>query len=314
MILSVNILTIYILDIIFFVFGTIALFSSIKISLYWDINKTTPYQYSLEKQSYLSATIIKYILYLKIPLILFFVFTLDNLSIVLPGAMCAAGVVDATQYGTYLLILKILNIYIFGFWLLLHNQDIKIKTLPFTKLKFNFFIIIYILLITEIAVEFLMFSSIDPQKLVNCCGSLYSSNSSSYIAQIFKLDNSTLLTLFYGIYFLIIFNYIFRVKYIFGLLNLAFLIFSIVSLIVLFGTYIYELPTHHCPFCLLQSDYNYIGYFIYSFLFIGTFNGISTIYFNNDTNYKISLYCNSLVVILLTYYPIFYYIKNGVWL
>ena len=39
--------------------------------------------------------------------------------------MCAAGVVDATPYGTYLFILKILNIYLFGFWLVLHYLDIK---------------------------------------------------------------------------------------------------------------------------------------------------------------------------------------------
>ena len=27
--------------------------------------------------------------------------------------------------------------------------------------------------------------------------------------------------------------------------------------------YFYELPTHHCPFCLLQRDYHYIGYALY---------------------------------------------------
>ncbi|MCD8478146.1 MAG: hypothetical protein LRY68_09925, partial [Sulfurospirillum sp.] len=43
--------------------------------------------------------------------------------------------------------------------------------------------------------------------------------------------------------------------------NLLFLFFAIVSLILFFSTYVYELPTHHCPFCLLQSDYYGVGYF-----------------------------------------------------
>ena len=117
MILSPEVLAMLILNTIFLLFGTIAFILSVKIFLQWDLNSTTKLQYSLEKQSFLTATIIKYIFLIKLPLFLFFIFTLDKISNLLTGAMCAAGVVDATQFGTYLFILKILNIYLFGFWL-----------------------------------------------------------------------------------------------------------------------------------------------------------------------------------------------------
>ena len=315
MLLTPQILTLTILNIIFLGFSSIAFVLSIKIFLNWDINKTTQYQYKLEKQSYLTATIIKYIFIVKLPLFLFFIFTMDKLSLVVSGAMCAAGVVNATSYGVYLLILKILNIYLFGFWLVMHKIDLDSELLPYTKIKFGFFLLLFILLAIEIVVEFKMFSSIDPNKLVDCCGVLYSSTSSSYISIIFQIDPKILVFCFYINFILIAISYYFDKKELFAFLNLVYLIVSIITLIVFFGTYIYELPTHHCPFCMLQKDYYYIGYLIYALLFIGTFNGIVSGFFIFKKDFiKKAIIFDTLYMLLVSSYPIIYYIKNGVWL
>jgi len=315
MLLTPQILTLTILNIIFLGFSSIAFVLSIKIFLNWDINKTTQYQYKLEKQSYLTATIIKYIFIVKLPLFLFFIFTMDKLSLVVSGAMCAAGVVNATSYGVYLLILKILNIYLFGFWLVMHKIDLDSELLPYTKIKFGFFLLLFILLAIEIVVEFKMFSSIDPNKLVDCCGVLYSSTSSSYISIIFQIDPKILVFCFYLNFILIVISYYFDKKELFAFLNLVYLIISIITLIVFFGTYIYELPTHHCPFCMLQKDYYYIGYLIYALLFIGTFNGIVSGFFIFKKDFiKKAIIFDTLYMLLVSSYPIIYYIKNGVWL
>ena len=37
-----------------------------------------------------------------------------------------------------------------------------------------------------------------------------------------------------------------------------------------------QLPTHHCPFCLLQKDYHYIGYPLYISLFLAGITGMGT--------------------------------------
>ncbi len=39
------------------------------------------------------------------------------------------------------------------------------------------------------------------------------------------------------------------------------------------SVYFYELPTHHCPFCILQKEYGYIGYPLYLTLLGGTILG-----------------------------------------
>ncbi|MEO1953638.1 MAG: hypothetical protein ABGW74_02920 [Campylobacterales bacterium] len=309
MLLNPEVLTLLILDFVFAFFGIIAFILSVKIFLKWDLSSTSESQYRLEKQAFLASTIIKYIFLIKVPLFLFFVFTLDKIADVLVGAMCGAGVVDASGYGIYLLLLKILNIYIFAFWLTLHFNDMKKEQQPYTRLKFGVFIPIFFLFMAELIVEYFMFSDIDIHQMVDCCGTLYSNSSASYISVLFKINTVFLVGLFYGTYIAMFLSYLYKKRYIFSFLNVLFLFISIVSLIMFFGTYIYELPTHHCPFCFLQKDYNYVGYLIYVLLFVGTFNGIVCMFLDR---FKTSLYFNSLYVVLVSSYVVVYYLKNGV--
>ena len=319
MILAPEVLTLLILNSIFLLLATVAFILSVQIFLKWDTNATTQTQYTLEKQSFLAATIIKYIFAIKLPLFLFFVFTLDKISTLLTGAMCAAGVVDATEYGTYLLILKLLNLYLFGFWLTLHYLDINSPNLPYSKIKFEFFIIAFLFLLVEIVLEGIMFSAIDIDKMVSCCGTLYSSASTSVMGDILNINTPLLLGLFYANFLLMILFYKLKIKYLFAITNITFIVIALISLISFFGTYIYELPTHHCPFCFLQSDYYYVGYLIYTALFIGTFYGIRSgimeiIGEEKNSSYKVSLIFNTIYMLVVTAYPLVYFVLNGVWL
>jgi hypothetical protein len=273
----------------------------------------------LENYSYLSATIVKYIFAIKVPLFIFFIFTLDKLSTIINGAMCGAGVVDATPYGSYLLLLKVLNLYLFAYWIVLNAQDVKLEVQPYVKAKFRLYIALYALLVAEIVLESVMFGAIDLDSVVDCCGVIYSSSSGTYIASVLAFSKILLLSTFYGLLLSLVVTYYFRVKYLFSLLNLLFVIISLITLIAIFGTYIYELPTHKCPFCFLQKDYNYVGYILYIFLFIGTFNGLvlSFIDFKREESekfYRASIVFNLLYSATVTYYPVMFYVKNGVWL
>lgn len=317
--LTPQIITLDILNILFLLFGAVAFYESIRIVLLYNADATTPLQYKLEKESYLVATIIKFIFYIKIPLFIFFIFTLDKISNILPGAMCAAGVVNATEYGSALLILKIINLYLFGFWLVLNQQDMHSRERKYIRMKFFVYIFAYILLVVEILSQIVMFFSIDPTSVVDCCGAVFSTSNGTYMAEILSLKPLYMLSLFYGIFMLVMLGYAVKNRYLFSFFNLLFLIVSIMSLISFFGTYIYELPSHHCPFCLLQKDYNYIGYLLYILLFLGTFYGIviGLITFEEDGLYKkmrLSLLFDFLYLMIVSYYPLSYYLKNGVWL
>lgn len=315
MILSPEVLTIFILNLIFAIFAIAAFYMSVKIFLNWDINSTSKTQYILEKQSVLTATIIKFIFAIKVPLFLFFIFTLDKLSNVLTGAMCGAGVLDATEFGTYLMVLKILNLYLFAYWIKLHVEDIQDEKQPYIKIKFGIFIVLFFLFITELILEGIMFNAIEIDKMVSCCGSLYSSSSLSVIGSIIKLDNTTILSIFNINFLAIVVFYFLKNRYMFAFSNLVFIVVALVSLIAFFGTYIYQLPSHHCPFCFLQSDYYHIGYVIYILLFVGTFYGIVVGFINSsERNYNISIIFNFFYVFILSLYVALYYVEHGVFL
>ncbi len=313
-----EILTIYILDFLFLVFASIAFYYSVKISLSYDQNSSTQQQYDLEKKSYLTATIIKYILFIKIIMFVFFVFTLDKLSNILVGAMCAAGVVNASEYGISLLILKMLNLYLFGLWITLNSQDMKSVEQKYFKTKFLLFTLVYILLLIEIFAEIMMFTDMDIHSVVDCCGVIFSVTDTTYISEVLSKDK-LLMGLFYTTYIILIVVYILKNRIFFGVLNLVYLIISLLSLIAFFGTYIYQLPTHHCPFCILQKDYYYIGYLLYIFLFYGTFYGLSLAFLDYEKEekfkrFKLSMIFNTLYLGVVSIYIFSYYLNNGVWL
>ena len=60
---------------------------------------------------------------------------------------------------------------------------------------------------------------------------------------------------------------------VFGWLSAGMLVAGIAAVIAVISVYYYELPTHHCPFCLLQAEYYYIGYPLYLALFAGGIMG-----------------------------------------
>ena len=319
MLINPEILTLYILNTIFLLFSSVAFIMSLKIVKKWDVNATTELQYSLEKQSYLTATIIKYIFYIKLPLFMFFIFTLDKISFVLPGAMCGAGVVNASEYATPLLFLKLINLYFFAYWLVLDKEDMKEESQPYLKQKFQLFLFFYLLFVVEMILETLMFLNIDIKSVVDCCGAIFSNNDDTYLAQILNMPQGLLLSFFYSNFILMAIVSRFQKSKLFAILNLTFVFIALISLVSFFGTYIYELPTHHCPFCLLQQDYSYIGYLLYALLFVGTFRGlvIGFIEFQKDVlekYYRVSLSFNGMYLLIVSAYPIGYFLKNGVWL
>jgi hypothetical protein len=52
-------------------------------------------------------------------------------------------------------------------------------------------------------------------------------------------------------------------RYLFAMFAGLFFLLSLAATISFISLYIYELPTHHCPFDMLQKSSNFVGYPIY---------------------------------------------------
>lgn len=320
MTLTPEIIAILMLDGLFLFFSSIAFVLSLKLYWYWDRDATSLLQYRLEKESYLVGLIIKYIFMLKVPLFLFFIYTCDTLSGIITGAMCAAGVVNSVDFGLFLLLFKLLNLYLFGFWLLLHVRDVESELQPYIRQKSLFFGIAFFFFVAEIVLEILFFTSLNISKIVSCCGTLFSASTQSSLSFLFLMENWMIVSLFYASFVLMLVGFMVKNSAVYLFSNLLFLFFAIVSLILFFSTYVYELPTHHCPFCLLQSDYYGVGYFLYATLFLGTFYGICGVVISTLTQgfilraMRLTIFFNSVYVLIVSAYVVVYFLKNGVWL
>ncbi len=317
--LTPEVIILFIEDLLLLIFNTIAVFVAYKIKNNFNLNKTTQEQYNLEKQTYLASYIIRFSLYLKIISAVFFIYTLDKFAAIIPGAMCAVGAISSSGFGLPLIILKLFNIYLYGVWLVLDKQDTNREDYPFTRIKFKYFILIYFFFITELLLQYLYFFDINPQELVSCCATVFNEQSITFVGRLINMPSTISLPLFYFIFVLLVYSSLKKQVILNGVLNLFYLIISIITLIGFFGTYIYELPTHHCPFCLLQNDYYFVGYFLYAFLILGTFFGIANAVFKSTLNISLE-YCNKsllfnlLYFLLVSFYPVYYYLTNGVWL
>ncbi len=318
--LTPEIIALLLLDAVFLFFGGIAFVLSARIAWRWRSHETTELQYALHRQSYLVSVIINYIFMLKIPLFAFFIYTCDKLSSIITGAMCASGVVNSVDFGLYLTLFKIVNLYVFGFWLLLNDADMNEEKLPFTRLKFVLFMLFFIPLFAEIGLEIGFFTSLNVSKIVSCCGTLFSAASTSSISLLFSVDEKIWMMIFYGCFALSVAAYGSRSPLASVVSNLLLALFALIALILFFSPYVYELPTHHCPFCLLQKEYFYVGYLLYALLFAGTFyaaaGGVLDLVQKRYTKrfYNLSLFFNTLYVIGISLYPLSYYLRNGVWL
>ena len=283
----------------------------------WNFNSTTSSQYKLEKQSYLVTVIIYFTLIVKLFLVPYFAYTVDILSAIVPGAMCGAGVISSNDYGESLLILKIIMLFLVSSWLIINKLDIQKKNFPYLKKKFLYFILIFTFIILEFILDILYFTDISTLSIATCCSAIYSSDGSINPLPL-GLNLDSLLISFYLLYILTFISNIKQNRYLSGILNISFLYIAYYAILYFFGTYVYELPTHHCPFCMLQKDYYYIGYFIFISLFLGVFFGMVNSILSILTKdsiikyYKYSNIFNTLFVAICTLYVIVYYIKNGV--
>jgi hypothetical protein len=297
----------------------IAFVATVGLLRRWDFHAFTSEQFSLENRSYLVMTIIFFVLLLKMLLLPYFIYTIDMLSDLIPGAMCGAGVIKANSYGNPLLVLKIMVLFFSGIWLSLNRIDLQERSYPHTRLKSWLYLFVFLLLSIEFGLDLLYFTHIETTNPVSCCSVIFGQNGGANTLPL-GLDIPKLLLLFYLLYALILLTVMNGLTLLSLFSGLLFLPVAYYAVVYFFGTYIYELPTHKCPFCMLQNHYYYVGYLIWGTLLLGTFylldSTIMQLFFKHPSAKlkRISLLFLTLFVLLCSAYVGVYYLKNGVWL
>jgi len=297
------------LDSLLFILLSYALLLTLYLLRNYKEERSSSLFYSLEKKSHLLLSIISLSIFTKVLLFPFFFNTLSTLSNILPGAMCSAGVISANEFGTPTLFFKFITILIALLWLRLNREDEITSKQPYFRKKLWLYIFLYISITIELFLEISFFTNLLTDTPVLCCSSLY--NIPLEKSFLLTLSPLTLIALFSLLYLSILTLNHLNKRHITTLLLLPFSYVSYYVVVYIFTPYIYELPTHKCPYCMLQEQYYFIGYFIYLSFFMGLYHSLVASLFNfKKSDYKKSSLYFTLFFFLSISSFIFYIIRE----
>jgi hypothetical protein len=253
----------------------------IRVILRWDFRSSSAAQLSLERKTYLISTITNYVLGFQIISALLFVYTVDDIHQLFVGAMCATGSLHANPVGWHALFSKIIVCFAAGLWIVLNYLDQQAEDFPLVRLKYGLLTLLLPAIIVDSLLQLYYFLGLDPDIITSCCGSLFSESDVSVASSIAGLPVLPTMILYYTGFTLLLLVSVscLRTKnplprYLLSILAAAFFFVALASVVSFISMYIYELPTHHCPFDMLQRGYGHIGYPLYISLFSGIFFGL----------------------------------------
>ena len=245
----------------------------------WDIASGSELQLALERRTYLISTIVSYFLAFQLISLFLFIQTADSICHLFVGAMCAVGTLTVNGFGYPTLLLKVVTFILAGLWLILNHADNQGYDYPLIKAKYLLLLIMAPFILAETAVQGSYFLGLKPDIITSCCGSLFSQGSRGIASEILAAPSAPMEIAFYSCMLITVGagsrlflwgkgGYLFA-----GMGGISFAV-SIASIISFISLYFYEMPSHHCPFCILQKEYGYVGYPLYGLLFLGAVTGL----------------------------------------
>lgn len=262
--------------------------TGLRVLRYWNPASDDSLQISLESETWLAATLVEYALALQILSLLLFILAADQFSQVIAGAMCATGSLMANPFGMPTLYVKLTGVFLYGFWLLLHQFDIRVETYPLVRIKFVYLLILLPLLLIDVTLQSIYIAGIKPDIITSCCSVVFAEPGPDSGNLMGILSHGVMLTAYYGATLGLAVGGVLLLKYVgtkpgrllshgiyaLGWAGFFFLALSVVTAIL--SRYIYAMPNHRCPFCIIKPEYNGIGLVIYTALIGASFFGVSS--------------------------------------
>jgi len=260
----------------------IAARTAIRVLRYWDPLSDSNRQIRLENETWLSSTLVQYAMGFQALSLLLFVLAADNFSHVLSGAMCATGALTANPYGMPVLLLKLLGAFCCGFWIVLHSFDISSERYPLIRAKYIALIALLPLLVVDGLGQTLYIANLKPDIITSCCAVVFGEGGGDGGNLLGTVPQGGLLTIFYGTALVLatLGHFLFRrlsrpLLWLNGVVWLFFVVVAFVAITTVFSSYVYAMPYHHCPFCILKPEYDAIGLLIYGTLLPAAFFGMA---------------------------------------
>jgi hypothetical protein len=266
------------------VLGAVAGKTAVRVLRFWEPGSDSNRQIRLENEIWLSSTLVAYGLGFQIVTLILFVLAADEFCQIIVGAMCATGALLANPYGMPALLIKLFGVFFYGFWILLHQLDIRSEHYPLVRIKYLALLLLLPMLALDATLQTLYIAGIKPDIITSCCAVVFAEAGPDSGNLIGIVPQGTMLAAYYGGILGLALIGAWLVKggrhpFLTGLYSLgwaAFLFLALLAITAVISCYIYALPNHRCPFCIIKPEYYYIGLAIYTTLIGGAFFGLST--------------------------------------
>jgi hypothetical protein len=245
----------------------------------WNLASGSERQLELERRTYLVSTVLANAFAFQLVSLFLYIFTADSLHGQFIGAMCAAGTLNVDGAGYPALVLKIGSFVLAGVWLILNHADNRAYDYPLVRVKYLLLVLLAPVLVAELLVQSKFLLALEPNVITSCCGSLFASDARGVTSDLAALPIEPTMVAFYltvgaTCAALVVFLRWGWGGALVGGASLLTLVVSLASVISWISLYYYEMPTHHCPFDILQRGYGYVGYLLYGLLGGGVLAGL----------------------------------------
>jgi hypothetical protein len=253
----------------------------VQILLRWDMSSSSEEQLLLERKTWLVSTLLNYALGFQIFSVVLFIFTAEDIHRLFVGAMCATGSLNANLVGWLVLLVKGILLFAAAFWVVLNRLDQRTEDCPLVRPKYLALVLITPLVVLDLYLQWRYFSGLQPEVITSCCGSLFSAGGDSVASDLAGMPVRQAMLLFFSIIgsYLVVLSFciVFKasvLRHLLFIVSVLMFFVSIGAVISFISPYIYQMPSHHCPFDMLQANYSYIGYPLYVGLFVATLYGM----------------------------------------
>lgn len=242
----------------------------------WDFSSSSASQLQLERRTYLVSSLMSAALSFEAVSVFLFLYTVEDIHQLFVGAMCATGTLNANPVGWYALGVKVLTFFLALAWITVNRFDQRAGDFPLLRFKYAALLVVAPLLALDLILQAVFFLGLEPEIITSCCGSLFSSEGGGVAAEISGLPARRTMTAFFAMSAVTaaaavacLVSGARLLRALLSLLAASWFCTSLVSVVSFISLYIYELPTHHCPFDIIQKEYGFIGYPLFFSLFTG---------------------------------------------
>lgn len=246
----------------------------VRILRRWDAGSSSEEQLLLERSTFLVSSIASTTLGFQAVSLLLFLYTIDDIHGLFVGAMCATGSLNAAPWGWAVLGIKVVLLFLSLIWIVIHRLDQRAGDFPIVRIKYFGLLVLAPIVAADLVLQIRYFTGLQPEVITSCCGALFSESGTTLASEVASLPARPMLWALYlgiGVFMttclacLLHSSRFFR--YALAVVSLCMFFVSMASIVSFLSLYIYQIPTHHCPFDMIQKQYSFIGYPIYLSMF-----------------------------------------------